>query len=196
MLLPPQELLFIMSYKVKEYNPRIVAGLYKGRRLKVPDSARPYTDRIKTTIFDILTGEVQGKKCLDMFAGSGSVGIEALSRGAAEVTFVDANIEAIETIRINLGMIGASAQAKVIQDSYLKFVNHSQDEFDLIFLDPPFEMNEKFKVDAIRKVLTKDGLVVCRIEDSKEKLKARELEILDTRKIGRSIVYFLKRRTE
>jgi 16S rRNA (guanine966-N2)-methyltransferase len=121
---------------------RVISGLYRGRTLRtVRDlSVRPATDRVRQTIFDMLTNRIlfDGARVLDLFAGSGSLGIEALSRGAEHVTFVEESREAAEFIEENLRTLGCSDAALVLEADAMSFIRPGGEQFDLIFADPPY----------------------------------------------------------
>ncbi|HET8673276.1 MAG TPA: 16S rRNA (guanine(966)-N(2))-methyltransferase RsmD [Thermoleophilaceae bacterium] len=117
---------------------RIVAGKFKGRRLSAPAgrATRPTADRVREALFSIL-GPLEGERVLDLFAGSGALGIEALSRGAAAAVFVDSEQRAVAAIRRNLDALGA--EAAVHRRDALAFLRGQHDgSFDLVFLDPPY----------------------------------------------------------
>ncbi len=118
---------------------RVVGGSAKGRALAVVPGkgTRPVMDRVKTALFDVLRPIIDGVRVLDLFAGSGSVGIEALSQGAAHCTFVDLGREAIATVRKNLQVTGFTNQATVIQTRALDFLASGAGPFDLIYIAPP-----------------------------------------------------------
>jgi len=119
---------------------RVNTGLAKGRKLKsLPgDVIRPITDRAKQAIFNILMDDVRDSRWLDLFAGTGAVGVEALSRGAAEVTFIDVLPEAIRLIRENLRTTGLQARARVIrQDAFDYLAGRPNVRYDFIFIAPP-----------------------------------------------------------
>lgn len=118
---------------------RIIGGRWRGRKLTFPtaDELRPTHDRVRETLFNWLMHDIVGASCLDLFAGSGALGLEALSRGATHVTFVDADSDVTYSIEQHLKMLEASAQATVLTGPYDK-VNLSQNRYDIIFLDPPF----------------------------------------------------------
>ena len=122
---------------------RVIAGRYKGRRLQSPTWAglRPTSDRLKESLFAILAPVVAGARVLDGFAGSGALGIEALSRGAAEVTFVDADRRALELIRANLAHCGISDGYAMIRDEFAGALARlpAHLRFDLAVLDPPYD---------------------------------------------------------
>ncbi len=120
---------------------RIIAGKYKGRRLLSPkdDSVRPTTDRIKETVFNVLQFKVAGATCLDLFAGSGALGIECISRGAKEVVFGDKSPDSIALVKENLK--GISGDYRVIGGDFLSVLRGLGGKFDLIFIDPPYKSN-------------------------------------------------------
>lgn len=119
---------------------RIVGGEFGGRRLHFPDGKglRPTAERVRETLFNWLQGQLHGRRVLDLFAGSGALGIEALSRGAAEVVFVERARPAAQQLRENLELLHAGERAQVIQADALRWLAHNQQPFDLVFLDPPF----------------------------------------------------------
>jgi 16S rRNA (guanine966-N2)-methyltransferase len=121
---------------------RVTTGLYKGRVLRTVDdlSVRPATDRVRQTIFNVLTHRMVMDGCtvLDMFAGSGSLGIEALSRGAAHATFVESGAEAIGWLEANVDMLGCGEQTSILQMDAQQFLQQARGPFDLIFVDPPY----------------------------------------------------------
>jgi 16S rRNA (guanine966-N2)-methyltransferase len=132
----------------KHHNPgrgyrnefRIIAGQWRRRKLHFPEvpGIRPSPDRVRETLFNWLRERVEGARCLDLFAGSGALGLEALSRGAAEVVFVDQDRQAVQAIREHLGLLKA-AVGDVQQSEALAWLAHAPKPFDLVFLDPPFD---------------------------------------------------------
>lgn len=118
---------------------RIIGGEWRGRKLRFADGEglRPTTDRVRETLFNWLAPRIQGARCLDLFAGSGALGLEALSRGAAEVIFVDTNPAAITTLKENLALLKAE-NAEVIRGDGLNYLQGNLRQFDVVFLDPPF----------------------------------------------------------
>ena len=117
---------------------RIVAGEFKGRRLRMPRGAptRPTADRVREALFSML-GDVAGARVLDLYAGSGALGIEALSRGAASVVFVERDTRAAAAIQANLDTVGA--EADVSRQDVLAFVRRDGRSYDLVFCDPPYD---------------------------------------------------------
>lgn len=118
---------------------RVIAGEAKGRRLKpVPGTGtRPVTDRVKESVFGILAGDLEGATFLDLFAGTGGVAIEALSRGAESATLVERAAAAVAVIRDNLRSTGMAARATVVQSDVFRFLATSQEQFDIVYVAPP-----------------------------------------------------------
>jgi 16S rRNA (guanine(966)-N(2))-methyltransferase RsmD len=149
---------------------RIISGLYKGRRLKLVSSAsvRPMQDKVKGALFNILAGRVSGAVCLDGFSGTGSVGLEALSRGAAKCVFVDEFYPSVKVIKQNIAKCGAEEKSVVIHKEFNRAVIDLAKQgvrFDLVFLDPPYRLLEErnpLKVLRKRGLLKPGGLVVLR----------------------------------
>ena len=117
---------------------RVCAGQYKSRRIECPDGIRPTTDRVKEAIFSALAMDLHGKIVLDLFAGSGALGIEALSRGAEAVTFVEQARSCLSAIRKNIALLDAAEKATLIKADALSFVPSCTHTFDLILMDPPY----------------------------------------------------------
>lgn len=119
---------------------RIIAGVWRRRRLKFPPlpGIRPSPDRVRETLFNWLRDEIAGARCLDLFAGSGALGLEALSRGAASVVFVDRERQVIEALRQHVATLHADGAALVQADA-LAWLKGTPQSFDMVFLDPPFD---------------------------------------------------------
>jgi len=171
-------------------NPRVMSGIYKGSKLEVPKSARPTTDRVKKTIFDILGSAIQDTRVLDLFAGSGNLGIEALSNGAKEVTLVEVNTEAIAVIKKNLTKLHIESNATVIQTDYRK-LNSDLNTFGIIFIDPPFTLLDHFNPTEIIDFLSNKGIIIFKTKTSINEPSFSPLTILDKRVIGINTLYFL-----
>ncbi|KPK59373.1 MAG: hypothetical protein AMJ59_11445 [Gammaproteobacteria bacterium SG8_31] len=118
---------------------RIIGGRWRGRRLNFPsmNGVRPTGDRVRETLFNWLQPVIEGARCLDLYAGSGALGLEALSRGAGEVVFVDRQAPLVRAIEGHLRTLGAEGASCVCQDA-LRFLRGPAKTFDLVFLDPPF----------------------------------------------------------
>ena len=132
---------------------RVIAGKYKGRILKtVPDnSVRPATDKVKGAIFNVMQSRVDWAQSsvLDLFAGSGSVGIEALSRGAKKVVFVENSRNALQFLKLNLESIGANGDSQVIYGDVNNFLRAGSRKYDVVFADPPYAMETLGKLARI-----------------------------------------------
>jgi 16S rRNA (guanine(966)-N(2))-methyltransferase RsmD len=179
---------------------RVISGKAKGRRLKlVPgDTTRPIMDRVKENLFNIL-GDVAGTRWLDLFAGTGQVGIEALSRGAAEVIFVDKARPAIQTIRDNLAHTRLTNGAVVVQgDAHAFLRDFAGPPFDLIYVAPP-QYKEMWSATlgiidaAVDRYLTTDGLVVVQIDPREYKeVNFDALTLDDERRYGNTLLCFYR----
>ena len=118
---------------------RVITGTARGRRLKELQGmeTRPTTDKVKESLFSIIQFDIEGRRVLDLFAGTGQLGIEALSRGAAEAVFVDRRPDAVRLVQENLALCGFTDRARVKSGDALAYLK-SGEKFDLIFLDPPY----------------------------------------------------------
>mgnify|MGYP001121487320 FL=1 len=149
---------------------RIITGLYKGRRLKLVSSAnvRPMQDKVKGALFSVLAGHLQDAVCLDGFSGTGSIGLEALSRGAARCVFVDEFYPAVKVIRDNVAKCGAEDKAVVLHREFNRAAIDLAKQgvrFDLVFLDPPYRLLEErnpLRVLRKRGLVKPGGLIVLR----------------------------------
>lgn len=119
---------------------RIITGTARGRRLMTlqGDAVRPTPERVKEALFSMLQFQLEGRRVLDLFAGSGQIGLEALSRGAKEVVFVDASRESVSVVEKNIQSTGLSRGAKVVPMDSLLFLQRKNEPFDIAFLDPPY----------------------------------------------------------
>ncbi len=119
---------------------RIIGGTWRGRRVNFPDvtGLRPTPDRVRETLFNWLQHDIAGTRCLDLFAGSGALGIEALSRGAREVVFVEQAQAAARGLTKQLQLLGAGARARVHELGAARFLRGKALPFDVVFMDPPF----------------------------------------------------------
>jgi len=129
-----------MAKSNKTGTVRIIAGDWRGRRLPVPDlpGLRPSGDRSRETLFNWLQADLRGAQCLDLFAGTGVLGLEAVSRGASSAVLVEKNHSAAEQLRENVNMLAASQVSVVQSDALLWLQGQAADSFDLVFIDPPF----------------------------------------------------------
>lgn len=122
---------------------RVITGVARGRTLKTlpGDATRPTTGKVKEAIFSSIQFEIEGRRVLDLFAGSGSMGIEALSRGAAHATFVDASRDAADVVRGNLLTTGLAGNGTVLCRKAEDFLAAGHEQYDLVFLDPPYGLH-------------------------------------------------------
>ena len=177
---------------------RIVAGRYRGRKLTPPsdDSVRPTTDRIKETVFNILQWDVEGARVLDLFAGSGALGIECLSRGAAEVVFADNSPASVALIRQNLK--GIEGSYRVLTADFTGVLRSGEDKFDLIFIDPPYKSGlGELAVDAAFDLgrVAEGGTVVYEHSSELPFKCAREDVKVRTKVMGSVTVEFIRKKT-
>ena len=145
---------------------RVITGIARGRRLKEPNGmeTRPTADRVKEAIFSSIQFEVEGRKVLDLFGGTGQMGIEALSRGATHCTFVDLQKQAVAIIRENVNSTGFADQSTVIQGDALAFLSRCREKFDLIFLDPPYDsglLEKAMELITTIDIVSENGIIVC-----------------------------------
>jgi len=179
---------------------RIFAGIYKGRKLKsaeTPD-VRPTTAKVKLSFFDIVQEKVRESIFLDGFGGSGNIGIEALSRGAEYVVFIDILPDSIKLLRENIERIGIpSDHYRIIKGDYNRSVIQLANEgfkFDIVFLDPPYKLLEvanPVKIIYKRNVLAEDGIVVLE-RPSALKFNAKYFDLYREHKIGQRILNFYR----
>jgi len=204
---------------------RIITGSAKGRKIKIPKvgTIRPAQDKVRQAVFSMLYGLVEGSHVLDLFAGSGSYGLEALSRGAKNVIFVDINKRCTETIKENLRALGFGSKGEVIKEDAQRFVErysgtspnelgqvketlrvkesaelqsdkatHSE-KFNLIFLDPPYEMGtQTHLLKSLTKILAPKGVIIfSHAKETKIPEETNGLKVIRERSYGATTVSFL-----
>lgn len=143
---------------------RVITGSLKGKRLTTPDGldVRPTPERVKEGLFSALHFDIEGRRILDLFAGSGQLGIEALSRGALSCTFVDSSPVSVKTVKRNLEACNLTAGTKVVQSDFSSFCAMSRDTFDYAFLDPPYNAGLLMPaVKAVLPLMSDYGAIVC-----------------------------------
>ena len=182
---------------------RVISGSARGKKLVSLEgtNTRPTLDRVKEALFNIIQFDITGTNFLDLFAGSGAIGIEAISRGANSVTFCDNSAEAIKVIKTNIANTRSSDRATVINKDYiqaLKFLAEKNKKFDIIYIDPPYK--SEFANKAIEEIiklnlLSKDGTIIVETDDIKKEqaLQMKEIQIFDKRKYGRAILIFIRK---
>jgi 16S rRNA (guanine(966)-N(2))-methyltransferase RsmD len=179
---------------------KIYSGLYKGRKLRSPKNpdVRPTTAKVKLSFFDIMQNEIREKIFLDGFAGSGNIGIEAISRGAEYVTFIDELAESIKLLKHNIEKIGIPSDFyRIIKGDFNRTIIHlgkNNFKFDIIFLDPPYKLLEyanPLKVIFKRNVLKEDGMIVLE-RPTYSKFESKYFNCYKTHKIGKKSLDFFK----
>ena len=149
---------------------RVISGIAKGRKLKTPQgmNVRPTADSVKEAVFNIIRDDIMGRRVLDLFAGSGQLGIEALSRGAREAVFVDVSTNSIKLVHDNLKLCGFAGET--VKEDAVSYLQHAA-QFDLIFIDPPYDSDYYEKVlEEIKlfHILTDGGIII--VETRKNKI--------------------------
>jgi 16S rRNA (guanine966-N2)-methyltransferase len=170
---------------------RVVAGVHRGRVLVAPPGreTRPTSDRVREALFSILA-DVSGARVLDLFAGSGALAIEALSRGAAQATLVDSSGPAIDAVRRNLAMLGIEAEThRLTASRFLERARQNARQYDLVFIDPPYRRASTLGrglTATLTPVLAADARVIAE-SDRRSPLKLG-LRLLDERRYGDTLI--------
>jgi 16S rRNA (guanine(966)-N(2))-methyltransferase RsmD len=178
---------------------RVIGGKYKGKRLRrVPSpSVRPMPDKLKESLLSILQEKIRDSIFLDGFAGTGSVGIEALSRGAKCVVFIDQYHSSVKTIRANLQKCDAEGEARIIEKEFNRAViklSQEKKKFDIVFLDPHYVLLEErnpLKVIKKRNILCEKGIIILR-RHFKTKFNSKYYELQRQTRIGDDVLSFYK----
>jgi len=173
---------------------RVIAGRFRGRRLKTPrwEGVRPTSDKLRETLFNILAPRIEGARLLDGFAGTGAVGIEAISRGAALVTFIEHDRRAVALIEENLRACGVEGGYTIHRgDVAAVLAGPGSNAFDVIFLDPPYDIGSTSAVlEASARVLASGGLIVLEHATRREPEAAATLMAVRRVKSGDSTLTF------
>ena len=175
---------------------RVISGTARGLKLASLDGldTRPTLDRVKEALFSMLFDKLADAVVLDLFAGSGALGIEALSRYAVHCTFVDANPKAIDVVKLNLNKARFVDKSKVILSDSVEFLKKADGKYDLVFLDPPYAAglySEVLTLIKERKLLKKDGLIVAECDASHE-LDAKGFNVVKNKIYGKVRLYVLE----
>lgn len=171
---------------------RVIAGSHGGRRLRAPAGAatRPTSDRVREALFSVLGDRVAGARVLDLFAGSGALGLEALSRGAASAVFVDSAPAAVAVVRANLIALDVTADVRRADArAYLRSARTAAHQYDLVFLDPPYRLAGRLGpglTEAVPGVLAPDGYIVTE-SDCRAPLDL-DLPVTDERRYGDTLI--------
>ncbi|MCB1111665.1 MAG: 16S rRNA (guanine(966)-N(2))-methyltransferase RsmD [Chlamydiales bacterium] len=179
---------------------RIISGKFKNRKLDSPKTmdVRPTSGRLREALFNITQHYIEGADFLDLFAGSGAVGFEALSRGAGSVCFVDSSRSSVRSIEKNISMLGVDDDAYVVDCDVLEFLPTHRGAYDIIYVDPPYQKGYSEKILAMidgSQLLKPDGVLF--IEDSKDfdpvSVPLKQLVLVNSRRLGRSMLHQYKR---
>jgi 16S rRNA (guanine(966)-N(2))-methyltransferase RsmD len=176
---------------------RVTGGIGKGRKLKVPAGSRvrPTSDKVKQALFNILGEKVEGAHFLDLFAGIGGIGIEALSRGAERVVFVDDSRDSLHVMKQNIEQTGFSERAQVIASKAETFLKKTSEQFDIVFLDPPYSLalEPLLKVLAESGILKSDSVVVAEhFKKQPAPVQAGKLALYREAQYGDTVLAFYK----
>ncbi len=177
---------------------RIISGMRKGLKLKSPEgmNTRPTTDRVKESIFNLLQFCLPCTSVLDLFAGSGALGIEALSRRSSHVVFVDQSKQSIALVRDNLSAAQFQENATVLCTDALSYLKGCSKSFDLIFLDPPYNkglLHPVLQVIAERDLLMEGGIIVVESEENGETVGNSPFSVRRIAKYGKTVITLLQR---
>lgn len=181
---------------------RVISGTAKGCKLNSIDdkSTRPTLDRVKEPLFSIIQNHIEEANVLDLFAGSGALGIEALSRGAKHCTFCDKSYKSIQMLKENVKKTRMEEKSTILNQDYNKCLEGLKEKFDIIFIDPPYRQD--IAVKAITKIinlkiLSKNGIIILETDEEErelEELKQLKIEVYDKRKYGRVKLLFMYER--
>ena len=152
---------------------RVITGTARGRRLNElkGKETRPTADRVKEGMFNIIQFDIEGRRVLDLFGGTGQLGIECLSRGAAHATFVDARTDAVKLIRENLALTDLADRAAVLTADYATVLSSAAEKYDLVFLDPPYEtklLERSLELISQFDILREHGIIICESPQGEE----------------------------
>lgn len=182
---------------------RIIGGLSRGTKLFTLEGldTRPTLDRVRESLFNILQNDIRDAIVLDLFAGSGAIGLESISRGAQKAVLCDKNKKAIDIIKKNVEKLRVEDKVKIAYTDYENFLNTSNDKFDFIYIDPPYKtkfISNSIKIINNRNLLSDNGIIVAetdeeeRIENEIKELNV-SINIYDVRKYGRARLIFMRK---
>ena len=182
---------------------RIIGGLARGTKLYTLEglNTRPTLDKVREAIFNILQNNIRDTVVLDLFAGSGAVGLESISRGAKKAILCDNNKQAIQIINKNAQKMRVEDKVQILCIDYENFLSNTQEKFDFIYIDPPYNtdyISNSIKLINDRNLLAEEGIIIAetdeeeRVKDEIDKLKT-SINIYDTRKYGRAWLIFMRK---
>lgn len=181
---------------------RVIAGKYKGRKLEAPldMSVRPTTDKVREAVFDILMNDVSGAVFCDLFAGSGAMGIEALSRGASKCILCDSDRVSIRLIRTNLRICGAGEEAVVMTGDFRKCLRRIKEKVDIFYVDPPYDAGlygASLSQIEILDLLSDDGIIIAEHDSRTEVPESTDyLEKVKDHRYGKTTVTVYRKKAE
>ena len=183
---------------------RIISGKARGTKLYTlegNDITRPTLDRVKESLFNIIQEKLIDSIVLDLFAGSGALGLESISRGAKRAYFCDKNRKSIEIIKKNIQKCHMEKEATVICEDFKDYIKKTNEKVDIIFIDPPYQLN--IAVEAVKKILEQNimnnkSLIIVETDDEKREIsqieKLKKIEVVDIRRYGRVKLIFLNKK--
>jgi len=177
-------------------NIRIISGTYGGRKLDAPDNSRthPMSERVRNALFNSIGAEVRGARVLDAFAGTGSLGLEALSRGAAHATFVERDRIAQKVLAANISAIGVENTTDIVRTTVSNWLETYQGEgYDLILVDPPYHDTQFSTVTKLFSLLKPGGLMVLSHPGRGEEPTKPGVVVVDNRSYGNAFLTFYRR---
>lgn len=177
-------------------NLRIISGEFGGRKIGAPDGrvTHPMGDRQRSALFNIISAEIEGAKVLDAFAGTGSLGLECLSRGAESVHFIEKDATAQRFLKSNIELLGVSHRSKVINTTVLNWLDRAEPpHFDLIFVDPPYDDMQLSTVTRLFDLLKPSALMVLSQPGRSESPTKPGVVVVDNRSYGNATLTFYRR---
>ena len=180
---------------------RIIGGRARGTKLYTLEglATRPTLDRVKESIFNIIQNDIQGSTFLDLFSGSGAIGLEAVSRGAEKAILCDKSKEAINIIKKNIDKTHFEEQVEVYNTDFIECLKKQKEHLDIIYIDPPYQTNYIQKALEIlqeSKVITEETKIILETDNEQrilDEIKSLKFEIIDKRKYGIAHIIFLQR---
>ncbi|MBC7869067.1 16S rRNA (guanine(966)-N(2))-methyltransferase RsmD [Candidatus Saccharibacteria bacterium] len=176
---------------------RVIAGLYGGRNIQAPDTVatHPMSERVRNALFNIVSDEIKGAVVLDAFAGSGALGLEALSRGASHVTFIERDSRAISTLKDNIALFNLAGQSGTTQADVASWIDSCNTMFDVILVDPPYDDIQLLTVMKLKKLLKPNALMILSYPGSGEVPTANGVVVVDNRSYGTAALAFYRLET-
>jgi len=178
-------------------NVRIISGKFGGRIIQAPEGkvTHPMSERIRSSLFNILGNEIKDAEVLDAFAGSGSLGLEALSRGAKHAIFIERDRVANQILRQNVGILNVEAESAVLQMNVASWITKNPDKlFDVIFTDPPYNDMQFSTVSRLYKLLSPKGLMVLSYPGRGEVPPVDGIVVVDNRSYGTAALAFCRKK--